>query len=291
MKYLIPKRMQALQALRHLFPASSRRTLQHWLKGGRFLIDEQPLEKDNMWLEEGQTLSAQEKFSAPIKSKLNILFCDRSIVAIDKPAGLLSVPLDHPSSKIHALKLLREHFQTDQIFAVHRLDRETSGVMIFARGKESQEKLKDLFEKHALQREYIAVVEGILAEDRGTWRCKLRELPNYDVEAVDCSDLEVAQEGREAITHFEILHRSAKYSYLRLCLETGRKHQIRIHCKMAGTPVLGDKRYGSAENPLKRLALHARLLSFIHPFTKKKLLFTSPLPPAFKKLLPPNLEL
>ena len=282
MKYLIPKRMQALEALRFLFPESSRRTLQHWIKGGRFLINDQPLEKDNAWLEEGQTLSAREQFSAPVKSKIKILFSDRSLIVIDKPAGLLSVPLDLPSEKPHAIKLLRQHFRTDHIFAVHRLDRDTSGVMIYARGKESQERLKDLFESHTLQREYFAITEGLLSEEKGTWRCNLKELPNYEVvPAVD---------GKEAITHFEVLHRSLKYTYLRLKLETGRKHQIRIHCKMAGIPVLGDSRYGAAENPLKRLALHARLIAFTHPFTQKELLFTSPLPFAFKKLLPPTLQ-
>lgn len=283
MKYLIPNRMQALEALRHLFPSSSRRTLQHWIKGGRFLVDEKPLEKDSSWLEEGQTLSAQEQFSPPEKSKIKIYFHDRHVIVVEKPPGLLSVPLDTPTPQMHTLRIVRAHFKTDQIFAVHRLDRETSGVMIFARGMDARKKFKDLFETHSLQREYIAIVEGILPENSGTWRCNLLELQNFDVVA--------SPEGKEAITHFEVLHRSAKYTYLRLRLETGRKHQIRVHCKLAGVPVLGDGRYGAKESPIKRMALHAKMISFVHPFTQKELLFTSPLPFTFKKLLPPKLNL
>jgi len=281
MKFLIPRKMKALEALKILFPSSSRRTLQHWLKGGRFLVDQEPLLRDSEWLEEGQLLLSQENFAPQVKGKMKILYTDKTFVVIDKPEGLLSVPLDIPSFQKHALGLLREHYRTDQIFAVHRLDRETSGVMLFARGKESQQRFQKLFEQHALRREYFAITEGLLPEDSGTWDCFLTELPNYDV--ILSSNPE---EGERAITHFEVLHRSKKYSYLKLLLETGKKHQIRIHCKTAGCPVLGDRRYGGRENPLHRLALHARLLEFVHPFTGKEQLFTSPLPSSFDKILP-----
>jgi tRNA pseudouridine32 synthase/23S rRNA pseudouridine746 synthase/23S rRNA pseudouridine1911/1915/1917 synthase len=279
MEFLVPHRMQLLEALRTLFPASSRRTLQHWLKGGRFLLDRLPIHKESLWLEKGQLLSSREHFSSKTVGTIKILFSDRSLIAIDKPEGLLSVPLDAPFLQKNALDCVREYYQTDQIFAVHRIDRETSGVLIFARGKESRERLQNLFETHSLRRQYFAIVQGRLKEERGTWESLLLELPSYDV--VLTSDPE---KGKKAITHFEVFHRSKKYSYLRLQLETGKKHQIRIQCKVAGTPVLGDSRYGATEDPLHRLALHAELIAFAHPFTKKQLLFTSPLPSTFKKL-------
>ncbi len=279
MKYVIPNDMKALAALQLLYPDSSRRTLCHWIRGKRFTIDGIPLKHDSQILTQGQTLSAQEAFSIKRTRNVKIIFEDRHLVAIDKPVGLLSVPLDAPAAKAHALGLLREHFQTDQILPVHRIDRETSGVMLFARGKSSQDKLKAMFEKHDLEREYVAIVEGRLQEMRGTWESLMRELENYDVETV--SD---APDAKLAITHFEVLRRSPKYTYLRLMLETGRKHQIRVHCKEAGFPILGDRRYGAVENPIDRLCLHAHKIAFLHPFTRRAMSFVSPLPFAFKKL-------
>ena len=277
MEFQAQDSIKLIDALQHLYPDSSKRTLKHWLSGGRFFLDGQKILKENTVLEKGQTLSSVESFRPQKAPGLKILYEDRYLVAIDKPVGLLSVPLDAEFvPKRHALGLLREHYGTDQIFAVHRIDRETSGVLLFARGKQSEEKLKELFEEHDLVREYYAIVEGRLTENEGSWESRLIELPNLDV--VESHD------GRLAITHFEVLRRSAKYSYLRLTLETGRKHQIRVHCQAAGHPVVGDSRYGSLEDPMGRLCLHARHLSLVHPFTGKKLSFNSPLPPIFQGL-------
>ncbi len=278
MEYQVPSPMPALQALKQLYPQSSRRTLQQWIKGGRFTLDSRPLEKDNEILETGQTLRAIEAFRPRSEGPLNILYEDKSLIFIDKPAGLLSVPLDEPSGKPNALSLLRARAKSDQIFAVHRLDRQSSGVLVFAKGLDAMEKLKELFELHDLHREYFAIVEGRIPEEEGHWKCNLKELPSYDVIVAN------SDEGKEAITHFQVLRRSAKYSYLSCLLETGRKHQIRVHCQQAGYPILGDKRYGSEENPIRRLALHARKLAFIHPFTGQLLSFIAPLPFSFKKL-------
>lgn len=276
MEFSAPKQMKVLEALRQLFPDSSRRTLQNWLAGKRFSVDGKTISHENVLMEEGQVLSSLEHFRPQTAPGLKIIFEDRYLIAIDKPVGLLSVPLDDSTAKRHALGLLRLHYRTDQIYAVHRIDRETSGVLLFARGKESEHRLKDLFEKHDLLREYLAIVEGRIAENSGSWQSNLIELPNLDVVE--------SPEGRVAITHFEVLRRSAKYSYLRLVLETGRKHQIRVHCKAAGHPVVGDQRYGSTENPMDRLCLHARYLSLVHPFTGKNLSFSSPLPKVFQVL-------
>ena len=268
--------MSAIEALRKIYPESSRRTLQNWLKNGRFRVDGKPLRREDALLTDGQKINSKETFKAPKVPGLNILYEDRHIIVIDKPVGLLSVPLDEGHTKRHALGLLRQHCETDQIFAVHRIDRETSGILMFARGKESERCFDELFEKHDILREYFAIVEGRVKEDQGTWKCNLLELPSYHV--ID------SPEGKGAVTHFSVIRRSTKYTYLKLQLETGRKHQIRVHCQMAGHPVLGDERYGSVENPLKRLCLHACTLGFKHPFTKKDVKFSSPLPGIFMAL-------
>jgi 23S rRNA pseudouridine1911/1915/1917 synthase len=277
MEYNVPSPMSALEALRKIYPDSSRRTLQTWLRTGRFTVDGKPLKREDTPLEEGQIVRAQVTFRAPKVPGLKILYEDRYLIVIDKPEGLLSVPLDEDQgNKRHALGLLREHSETDQIFAVHRIDRETSGILMFAKGKESEGKFKDLFEQHDITREYYAIVEGRLQQESGTWESNLLELPSLRV--VESS------EGKSAITHYSVIRRSAKYTYLKLRLETGRKHQIRVQCQMAGHPIVGDTRYGSVENPLKRLCLHACTLGFVHPFTKKKLTFSSPLPRVFMAL-------
>lgn len=269
--------MSLKEALSKLFPDSSRSKLKNWLEMGRFSIDGKRAEKENQILDEGMVLSAIDRFVAPKVPGLTLLYEDRHLVVIDKPSGLLSVPLDdEKNSHRHALGLLKKHLHTDQIFAVHRIDREASGVLIFAKGKESEERLKKLFELHDLKRQYLAIVEGKLLENEGTWKEKLLELPNYDVV--------VSPEGKEAITHFKVIRRSPKYSFLQVTLETGRKHQIRVHCQRKGFPILGDFRYGALENPLGRLALHAELLELVHPFTKKPLSFKSPIPRAFRML-------
>lgn len=277
MKYVLPTPMNALEAIKTLYPDSSSRTLTNWIKAGRFYVDGNPLKRANLELAAGQTVSALNTFKPQLIPGLKVIYDDRYLIAIDKPTGLLSVPLDEDSITRHALGLLRDHYQTDQIFAVHRIDRDTSGCLIFARGKEAEKAMKDLFEAHDLTREYFAILEGRMEADRGVWESRLLELENYDVVESD--------EGREAITHYEVVHRSPKYTYVKLTLETGRKHQIRVHCSSAGYPVLGDKRYGSKEDPIKRVCLHARVLQFDHPLIKnKKISLESPIPAAFKKL-------
>ena len=277
MEYTIPRQMNAKEAISLCYPDSSRRTLQNWLQAGRFSVNGKRLEKENELLEEGQILISEDTCKAPKVPGLKILFEDRYLIAIQKPMGLLSVPLDDEGDNDrHALGLLRTYLRNDRIFAVHRIDRDVSGVLLFARGKESEERLKLLFEKHDLHRQYFAIVQGKMLENKGTWTSSLLELPNFDVVE--------SPEGREAITHFEVVRRSAKYTYIHIVLETGRKHQIRVHCQMAGHPILGDARYGSTENPIRRLCLHALKLELVHPFTKKFLSLSSPIPGIFKSL-------
>ncbi|HLB52957.1 MAG TPA: RluA family pseudouridine synthase [Chlamydiales bacterium] len=277
MQYLVPRSMCVKEALTLIFPDSSRRTLKSWLELGRFSVDGKKLQREDELLNEGVFLVTRDHFSPPKVPGLKILYEDRYLIAIDKPVGLLSVPLDDEGkTERHALGLLRVHLRTDQIFAVHRIDRDVSGVLLFAKGKETTVKMKDLFEEHSLHRQYLAIVEGRIAEDAGVWKVPLLELPNLDVVP--------SSQGKEAITHFQVIRRSTKYSYLKILLETGKKHQIRVHCQVAGHPVVGDARYGALQNPIRRLGLHAEKLELTHPFTKRKLSLISSPPKAFRSL-------
>lgn len=258
--------MNLLEKLQQTYPDSSKRTLQNWIKWGRITIDGAVVTKANAPLSDEQKLSVNKKERQV--AHIPILYEDRYLIVIDKPIGLLSVPAENGQPS--ALSILREHYS---LHAVHRLDQDTSGTLLFARGTLSQDRFDQLFEEHALEREYVAIVEGHLPQEKGTWECYLREKENYDVE------ITTPELGKKAITHFEVIRRTKQFTYLRLRLETGKKHQIRVQCKEAGHPVVGDKRYGSLLK--ERLCLHAHRLSFIHPFTGKKIVVTAPLP--FKK--------
>lgn len=258
--------MNLLEKLQQTYPDSSKRTLQNWIKWGRITLDDVVVKKANTPLLSDQKLAVNKKERQI--ANIPILYEDRYLIVIDKPIGLLSVPAENGQPS--ALSILREHYS---LHAVHRLDQDTSGTLLFARGTLSQDKFDKLFEEHALEREYVAIVEGHLSQEKGTWECYLREKENFDVE------ITTPELGKKAITHFEVIRRTKQFTYLRLRLETGKKHQIRVQCKEAGHPIVGDKRYGSLLK--ERLCLHAHRLSFCHPFTGKRIVVTAPLP--FKK--------
>lgn len=279
MKYIVPNRISLLEALVFLFPACSKNTLKSWVKEGRVLIDDTPAKNTSVIVAEGQEITIGDKKKI-LRSGLPIIYEDEDLLIVDKPSGLLSVATAFEKGET-VYALLKAHYHPRKIFVVHRLDQDTSGVMVFAFNQTSLDRLKSLFEVHAIERSYTAIVEGQLRVPSGTWESYQFEDKQYVVH--ETSDPE---EGRLAITHFETAGTDKRYSWLRLTLETGRKNQIRVHCEGAGFPVVGDKKYGAKSNPVKRLCLHAHLLAFQHPSTKKKLRFESPVPEEFYRLMP-----
>lgn len=267
MNEILQDDLSLIEALQNQFPDSSKRTLLNWVKWGRVSVDGAPVLKPHALVKKGQTPVLEKKESKHRAMGIPILYEDRWIVVIEKPAGLLSVPAEKAS--MNALHLLKIGLKSTSLHPVHRLDQETSGVLLFARSKMAEERFNALFEAHDLQREYIAILEGHLPYKTGTWESYLREKENYSVETT------TPELGKKAITHYELVRRSKKFSFVRFKLETGKKHQIRVQAAEAGYPVLGDKRYGSIVNPYKRLCLHAQSLGFIHPFTHKEMLFIS----------------
>ncbi len=171
--------MNLLDTLTKLFPDSSKRTLKNWLAGGRIYVDGEVVRKATTPIEEGQEVTLGAYEAKPFRG-IRVLYEDPHLVVINKPEGLLSFPLDKPGA-IHALGLLRRYLKCPHIRAVHRLDRETSGVMVFAKSQQGHEGLDALFEKRELEREYVAAVEGHVAEKRGTWESLLVEGQNLTV--------------------------------------------------------------------------------------------------------------
>ena len=269
MKYIVQQNETVLEALVKMSPDSSKTTLRSWLKDERIALDSQMVKIGSTPVEKGQTLTLGSK-SQPCK--INILYQDCHLVVIEKPAGLLSVASHYEKQKT-AHSFLKEIHKPLPVYPVHRIDRETSGVMIFALTEEARDNLKDLFECHEIKRQYEAIVEGHLEPSKGHWKSYLYEDKNYTVHSVD-----EPERGKKAITHFEVISIRKKTSHVTFTLETGRKNQIRVHCQDAGYPVLGDKKYGPCSISCKRLCLHATLLELTHPITGKWLSFRSPSP-------------
>lgn len=267
--------MHLLETLAQKYSDSSRTTLRGWIKEGRVCVDGQPSRNPQLEIAEGQTVTLRPR-TRFAEGGMRIVYEDRDILVIDKPEGLLSVATAFEKEET-AYALLRKKYRS--VHVVHRLDQETSGVMLFALSQRGCEGCKAMFERHDLQRIYHAVVEGQFSASKGTWRSYQYEDSAYHVHTTDDPKL-----GKLAITHYAVKASNKRFSLLELTLETGRKNQIRVHCQAAGHPVAGDKKYGAHSNP-GRLCLHAHLLEFHHPVTGKKLRFTSEPPEIFKKLV------
>jgi 23S rRNA pseudouridine1911/1915/1917 synthase len=215
-----------------------------------------------------------------LKKKLPIIHEDNDIIVIDKPAGLLSVSTDRESENT-AFRCMNDYMRAKRgrVWIVHRLDRDTSGIMLFAKSERVKLALQENWENS--KRGYVAVVEGrvkIPARRITSWLNQTKALVVYSSDSADSSK----RGGKLAITDYRVLKTSAKYSLLELNLITGRKNQIRVHMKDIGHPIAGDKKYGAVTNPLGRLGLHASALTVTHPATGKEMTFESPVP---KKML------
>jgi 23S rRNA pseudouridine1911/1915/1917 synthase len=211
-----------------------------------------------------------------------IVFEDDCLIVADKPAGLLTMGTDREKERT-LYAFLRAYLKAkrppEKLFIVHRLDREASGLLVFAKTAAAKEHLQNQFKDHSAGRKYAAVVEGRVKESDFTIRSYLAENAAYRVYSTPNKKI-----GSLAVTHIHARKRNAKTSHLDVRLETGRKHQIRVHLAESGHPIVGDRNYGSRSNPIRRLALHGVHLSFEHPVTKKRMSFDSAYPGVFDSL-------
>lgn len=192
---------------------------------------------------------------------IEIIYEDDYILAVNKPAGLLTVATD--SEKVKTAYAALSENRRGRIYVVHRLDRDTSGVLLFAKSEEIRDALQEDWNDRILLREYYAICEGHFEKKSGVCKSFIAENKAHIMYSSD--------EGKLAITEYEVVREGNGFSQVKLKLLTGRKNQIRVHMKELGNPVVGDKKYGSTTNPIKRLGLHASALEFIHPVTKKKI--------------------
>ena len=214
--------------------------------------------------------------------RIKILFEDDAVVVVDKPEGLLTIATETERERtVYAVLRARASAKKppQKIFIVHRLDREASGLLVFAKTIEAKEKLQEQFKSHSAGRRYIAVVEGQVKGEDFSIRSYLAENAAFRVYST-----RKTREGKLAITHVRVVKRNPKTTLVQVRLETGRKHQIRVHLAERGYPIVGDKFYGSRSNPIRRLALHGEHLSFRHPVTGKRVEFEAKYPKVFQSL-------
>jgi 23S rRNA pseudouridine1911/1915/1917 synthase len=272
-----------LDVLAQLFPDSSKTTLRQMLQSGRIRVNGEIEKNARRALEGGDVVDLGQKAArVTLPPELAILHEDAAVIVVLKANGLLTVATEREretTAQAYLNVYLKEKGE-ERIHVVHRLDRETSGVLVFAKSFEAREALKEKFAEHDVDRVYVAIIEGEMSPPQGTIRSYLRERKDLRMESV-----ELHPDAKLAVTHYRTIETNGALSMLEIRLETGRKNQIRTHLAEAGHPVAGDRLYGSTINPLGRLGLHAKLLGFNHPVTGKRMVFTAPLPKVFKSAL------
>lgn len=215
--------------------------------------------------------------------KLRIIFEDQYLIVVEKKEGLLTVSTGK-GDETTAFSILKNYVKQsspqNRIFVVHRIDRETSGVIVFAKSREIQLLLQENWHKIVTRRIYVAVVEGKIEKEKDTIVSWLTENPK----SLKIHSSQTDNGGQQAITHYRCVKSNDYFSLLEIELETGRKNQIRVHMQQIGHPIAGDKKYGGTFSPIARMGLHARILAFIHPVTRKEVLFETPVPRNFLKL-------
>jgi 23S rRNA pseudouridine1911/1915/1917 synthase len=263
-------------------PQMKRSTLKARLKHGAVQVNGETARRHDTPLAPGDVVELSAE-GAPGKKASGkepaILHVDEQLVVVDKPSGLLTVSAKKRGDEPTALTLTGPRLKgSPRLFPCHRLDRETSGVLLLPRDKQTQEH----FFAHwsDVEKTYVALVEGVVEDDEGTVDAPLFEHPRSLAVSVSHGP-----DARSATSHYRVLERGEGRSLVEVRLQTGRKHQIRVHMQHLGHTVVGDARYGSGKKGAPRLCLHAFRLAFTHPRTGERLVFESPTPKLFTKLL------
>lgn len=228
-----------------------------------------------------RNLARPRRSHAP--THITVFYEDDEVIVVEKPSGLLTIATEKEKRQTVYARLyehVKSHRPPEKIFVVHRLDREASGLLVFAKQESAKFNLQQQFKEHSAGRTYLAVTEGVIKQKQFTIQSLLAENSIHR-----CYSTQDSRTGKLAITHVKVLKSTAHFTLAELNLETGRKHQIRVHLAEQGCPIVGDKAYGGQTSSLHRLALHATKLKFKHPRTGELMEFQSPLPSSFLALL------
>lgn len=263
--------------------SESRSKIKATLQGHGIKVNGKIVTQFDLPLQKGDKISiSRHKKQNQFKSRfVKIVYEDRWLVVVEKNIGILSMAAGH--SSLNVKKVLDDYFlkshQKCRAHVVHRLDRDTSGLMVYAKDIETEQIFEHNWHQIVYDRRYVAVVSGEIEQNEGTIANWLKDNKAYITYSSS-----VDNGGKYAVTHWHVLNRTTEHSLVEYKLETGRKNQIRVHSADMGHPVCGDTKYGNGDDPLHRLCLHAYLLCFTHPITGEPMEFSTPIPTNFRSL-------
>lgn len=275
-KYYVKKESTLMDFLLNHY---NKKNVKNLLKFKQVLVNGQVISQFDYQLNINDEIIVDKNASS--NSSLDIIYEDKELIVINKPAGLLSMAGGNEKEKT-AYHLVGEYLKSKnknaRVFIVHRLDKDTSGVLMFAKNEVMKNKLQNNWNEIVYKRGYLAIVEGKLKNKHGTIKNHLDESKTQMVYISNNG------KGKLAITHYKVLKESRYNSLVEVFLDTGRKNQIRVHMQSLGHSIVGDKKYGATTNPIKRMGLHSHVFAFVHPDTKAKMEFKAVVPDEFKKM-------
>lgn len=261
----------------------SKSKIKSTLQGRGIKVDGKTVTQFDFPLKAGMKISvSKSKRNDFFKSRyVKIVYEDRYLIVVEKAVGILSMAAGHSSLNVKRVldDYLRKSGQKCSAHVVHRLDRDTSGLLVYAKDIETEQILEHNWHEIVYDRRYIAVVSGEMEEDEGTISSWLKDNAAYITYSSP-----VDNGGKYAVTHFRVLNRTTEHSLVEYKLETGRKNQIRVHSADMRHPVCGDVKYGNGDDPIHRLCLHAYVLCFWHPITRERMEFETLIPTSFRHL-------
>lgn len=275
-KYIVKENEILIEFLKKMFSNLSKNSVKSLLHNEKVFVNGNMTTKYNYELNIGDVVEIREK----VAKNIDIIYEDKDIIVINKPSGLLTVATEKEKNKTAyhlVMEYLKKKNKNNRIFIIHRLDKDTSGIIMFAKNERAKHLYQDNWNDIVKKRCYYAVIEGKMENKEGTIKSYLKENGNMVYSVKDRS-------GKLAITEYKVLKERKNISLLDINLKTGRKNQIRVHMKENKTPILGDLKYGEKSKLINRLALHAYKLEIVNPVTKKLLTFEINMPNEFKML-------
>ncbi len=275
-KYIVKENEILIEFLKKMFSNLSKNSVKSLLHNEKVFVNGNMTTKYNYELNIGDEVEIREK----VAKNIDIIYEDKDIIVINKPSGLLTVATEKEKNKTSyhlVMEYLKKKNKNNRIFIIHRLDKDTSGIIMFAKNERAKHLYQDNWNDIVKKRCYYAVIDGKMENKEGTIKSYLKENGNMVYSVKDRS-------GKLAITEYKVLKERKNISLLDINLKTGRKNQIRVHMKENKTPILGDLKYGEKSKLINRLALHAYKLELINPVTKKLLTFEINMPNEFKML-------
>ena len=283
MKLIVDKNSELLDYLYEKLDMPKKR-IKQYLTHGSIYVNNNKTTKYNYKLVSGMTINIDTESKSKKTLPFDILFEDNHIIVVNKPSGLLTIATAKEKEKT-LYHIVREYLVSKdkyaKVFVVHRLDKDTSGIVILAKDEKTKNKLQENWNEYVTLREYVAVVHGKLKKESDTIIEYLKETKTNLVY------VSKDKEGKEAITNYKLIKENDLYSMVSINIETGRKNQIRVAFASINNPIVGDKKYGIKDNE-DRLYLHANRLKIYYPEIKKEILFETETPNEFKRIIKNN---